>query len=177
MMGTSHPTPWLRSDLQQLLVPSQHLQTLGLRPTGSKNSVCRAAQPICAVREMFPPWPSPAWRASARLELEGVVSHQGSAEGTLGSPTALPRQRKSVCRLWSAPTEVLAFSSRVISSAGFSHLPSVFQSLISTTRRFQLLAPFPCFLVSTNPWSERKAPWSWRKRDVPSGDGHGLVQA
>lgn len=34
--------------LQQLLAPTLHQQRLGLRPQGSKNSLCGAACPICA---------------------------------------------------------------------------------------------------------------------------------
>jgi len=71
--------------------------------------------------------------------LKGVVPHHGSAERTLRSPNHSPRA-KPIC------LHVLAGS-----TGGFSHLPLVFFSLSSTTRRFQLLALFPCFLASIFP--------------------------
>lgn len=146
-MGTSQPTPWLRSDLQQLLAPTQHQQRLGLRPTGSKNSLCRAACPICAVTgDAVTLVITRTGNQCQDWWLKGVVPHHGSAEGTLRSPNCSPKAKANCL-------QVLATS-----TGGFSHFPLVFSSLSSTTRRFQLLAQFPRFLVSITP------PQSWRRR-------------
>lgn len=129
VMGTSQPTPCLRSDLQQLLAPTQHQQRLGLRPTGSKNSLSGAACPICAVTgDAVTLVITCTGNQSQDWWLKGVVPHHGSAEGTLRSPNCSPKA-KAIC------LQVLATS-----TGGFSHFPLVFSSLSSTTKRFQLLA-------------------------------------
>lgn len=147
----------LRSDLQQLSALTQHRQMLGLRPTGSKNSLCGAACPSCAVMGDAVTLVTCMGNQSQNWWLKGVGPHHGRAERTLRSPNRSP-EAKAVY------PQVLA-----ISTGGFSHLPSVFSSLRGDNEKVSTFSPVSLLLGEHH------------RHEAGGGmlcraDGHGLAQ-